>query len=143
LYKLKGEESTIKYYTGLEAMKNIYMNTLKEIRPHEDYLVIANQEKWYNLHPEFATSFIESRAKLNINTRALFQDSKIAREHRKIEKNFNQKIKILPLGTPLNVDTILLPKKMIALELTPPYMTVVIENKNIIELHREMFEIIW
>ena len=32
LYKLKGEESTIKYYTGLEAMKNIYMDTLKEIK---------------------------------------------------------------------------------------------------------------
>jgi sugar-specific transcriptional regulator TrmB len=143
LYKLKGEESVIKYYTGISKMQDLYMDTLKEIRSHEDYLVIANQEKWYNLDPKFAISYIEKRSKLNIKTRLLFQDSKIAREHHKFEKNFNQKSKILPAGTPLNVDTILLPKKMIVLELTPPYMTVVIENKSIIELHKEMFELIW
>ncbi|MDP9249078.1 MAG: BlaI/MecI/CopY family transcriptional regulator [bacterium] len=143
LYKLKGEESVIKYYTGISKMQAIYRDSLKEIRPHEDYLVIANQEKWYNLDPKFAVSYIEERAKLDIKTRLLFQDSKIAREHKKFEKNFNQKSKILPIGTPLNVDTILLPKKMVVLELTPPYMTVVIENKSIVELHREMFEIIW
>jgi sugar-specific transcriptional regulator TrmB len=143
LYKLKGEESVIKYYTGLGKMQGIYRDTLKEIRPHEDYLVIANQEKWYNLDPKFAISYIEDRARLDIKTRLLFQDSKIAREHKKFERNFNQRAKILPKGTPLNVDTLLLPKKMIVLELTPPYMTVVIENKSIIELHREMFELIW
>ncbi len=143
LYKLKGEESVIKYYTGISKMQDIYMDTLKEIRSHQDYLVIANQEKWYNLDPKFAISFTESRAKLNIKTRLLFQDSKIAREYKKFQKNYNQISKILPDGTPLNVDTILLPNKIIVLELTPPYMTVVIENKSIIELHREMFEIIW
>ncbi|MES3032047.1 MAG: helix-turn-helix domain-containing protein [Patescibacteria group bacterium] len=143
LYKLKGEESVIKYYTGISKMQDLYMDTLKEIRPHEDYLVIANQDKWYNLDPKFAVAYIESRAKLDIKTRLLFQDSKVAREHKKFEKNFNQSSKILPHGTPLNVDTILLPNKMIVLELTPPYMTIVIENKSLIELHREMFEIMW
>ena len=143
LYKLKGEESIIKYYTGISKMQDIYLDTLKEIKPHQDLLIIANQEKWYTLDPDFATSFIEKRAKLNINTRLLFQDSKIARDHKKLDKNFNQKAKILPANTSLNVDTLLLPKKMIVLELTPPYMTIVIENKSIIELHREMFEIIW
>jgi len=143
LYKLKGEESVIKYYTGIHKMQDLYMDTLKEIRPHEEYLVIANQEKWYNLDPKFATLFIEKQAKLDIKTRTLFQDSKIAREHKKFERNFNRKTKILPNKNPLNVDTILLPKKMLVLELTPPFMTLVIENKSIVELHREMFELIW
>ena len=143
LYKLKGEESVMKYYTGISKMQDIYMDTLKEIKLHEDYLVITNQEKWYNLNPTFALKYIEERSKLDIKTRLLFQDSAIAQEHKKFEQNFNQSIKILPAGTPLNVDTIFLPKKMIVLELTPPYMTIVIENKSIIELHKEMFEIIW
>lgn len=143
LYGLKGGESTIKYYTGLAAMHDIYRDTLKEIRPHEDYLVIANQEKWYNLDPKFALSYIEERAKLPIKTRALFQDSSIAREHKKIERNFNEQIKILPNTQSLNVDTVLLPEKLIVLELTPPYMTIVIENKSVVALHKEMFEIIW
>lgn len=143
LYNLKGGESTIKYYTGLSAMHDIYRDTLKEIRPHEDYLVITNQEKWYNLDSKFALNYIEERAKLPIKTRMLFQDSPLSREHKKIERNFNEEIKIFPPGTRLNVDTLLLPNKLITLELTPPYMTVVIENKSIIALHKEMFEIIW
>jgi sugar-specific transcriptional regulator TrmB len=143
LYKLRGEGSIIKYYTGISKMQDLYMDTLKEIRPYEDYLVISNDEKWCNLDPEFDLSYTEKRAKLNIQTRLLFQESKTAREHKKFEKNFNHKIKILPVGTQLNVDTILLPRKMIVFELTPPYMTIVIENKSIIELHREMFEIVW
>ncbi len=143
LYGLKGGESVIKYYTGLSAMQDIYRNTLKEIKPHEDYLVITNQEKWYNLDSKFALSYIEERSKLSIKTRLLFQDSPIAREHKNIERNYNEQIKILPNGNPLNVDTILLPEKMIVLELTPPYMTIVIENKSVVALHKEMFEIIW
>jgi sugar-specific transcriptional regulator TrmB len=143
LYSLKGGESVIKYYTGLKAMQDIYRDTLKEIKPHEDYLVITNQEKWYNLDPNFALNYIEERAKLPIKTRMLFQDSPLSQEHKKIERNFNEQIKIFAPETKLNVDTVLLPNKLITLELAPPYMTVVIENKSIIALHKELFEVIW
>ena len=143
LYGLEGGESVMKYYTGLSAMQEIYRSTLKEIRPREDYLVITNQEKWYNLDAKFALSYIEDRAKLPIKIRMLIQDSSLSREHKKLERNFNEEIKILSDDHPLNVDTLLLPNKMVILELTPPYMTIIIENKSVVALHKEMFEIIW
>lgn len=144
LHRLQGRESTIKVYTGLRAMKDLYLDTLKEIKIHEDYLVITNQDRWFNLDPDFwMKNYIEPRAKLNIKTRLLFQNSQISQEHKKFEKNFNEQIKILPDGVNLNVDTILLPNKMIVVELLPPYNITVIENQSIVELHREMFELIW
>jgi hypothetical protein len=143
LHNLHGTESVIKLYTGINAMQQIYMDTLKEIRPYEDYLVIANQDTWYNLDPVFSDRYIEARAKLSIRTRLLFQDSEVAKLHKSLGQNFNQEAKILPAGTTLHVDTLLLPKKLIIVELLPPYTTTVIENPSIIELHREMFEIIW
>lgn len=143
LYNLKAGESLIKYYTGLDAMKHIYFETLREIKNGQDYLVITNQEKWYNVDPKFALSYIEDRAKLNIKTRLLFQDSAIAQDHKKLERNFNEQVKILPKETELNVDTILLPNKLIVSDLTHPFITVVIENKSIVGLHKEMFELIW
>jgi len=143
LHKLEGGDSVVKFYTGQKAMQQIYMDTLKEINPHGDYLVIANQERWYDLDPKFSMHYIEERAKLNVKTRLLFQDSKIAKEHKRFEKNFHQEVKILPEGIKFNVDTLLLPKKLIIVELLPPYKTTVIENKSIIELHREMFELVW
>lgn len=144
LHKDEGRESVIKIYTGIKAMKQIYLDTLKEIKVNGDYMVITHQEKWFDLDPEFwMKNYIEKRAKLNIKTRLLFQDSKVAREHKKFEKNFNEQIKILPLNTDLNVDMILLPDKMIIVELIAPYMTLVIENKSIIELNRQMFNLLW
>ncbi len=143
LYGLKGGESVIKYYTGLQTMQDIYFATLKEIKLHEDYLVVTNEEKWRSFDNAFSNSYVEQRAKLPIKTRMLFQDSPIAREEKKFERNFNHQIKILPAGNPLNIDMLLLPNKLVAFEMTPPYMTVVIENQSIIALHREMFEIIW
>ncbi len=143
LHKLQGTESVIKFYTGIKTTQQIYLDTLKEINPHENYLVITNQEAWYELDPKFAMHYIEERAKLNIKTRLLFQDSKVAKEHKNLEKNFNQQVKILPTGNKLVVDTLLLPNKLVISELLPPYKTTVIENQSIIELHREMFEILW
>lgn len=143
MYNLKGGESFIKYYEGLEATKLIYEDLLKEIRPHEDYLVMGNQERWLELDPKFLQNFIEKRAKLNINIRLLFQDSKLAREHKKFEKNYNEKVKIMPAGTTLAVNSVIIPSKLVIHQLTPPIMAIVIENKSIIQMHKELFEIIW
>ncbi len=143
LYGLQGGESVIKYYTGIPAMQKIYWESLYELRPHEEYLVIANQEKWYNIDPTFSLSYIEERAKQPIVIRELFQDSPIAREHKKIERNLNAQVKILPPASPFNIDTVILPRKLITFELTPPYRTVVIENPSLVALQKELFEIIW
>ncbi len=143
LYNLKGGESFIKYYEGIEAVKNIYENLLKDIRPHEDYLVVGDQSHWMNLDPDYFQKFIEKRAKLNINIRLLFTDSDIARKHKKFEKNYNEKIKILPKNTKLKTNLVITPQRVVVHQLTEPIMAIVIENKSIIQMHKELFEIIW
>ena len=143
LYNLKGEEGTIKYYEGLEAIKSIYSGFLSELKPHDDYLVIANQEKWFNLDPKFFMKYKEDRAKKNVRTRMLFQDSPVAREHKKFEKNWNEEIKILPAGTKFNTDLVIMPNKVIFFSLDVPLIAIVIENKNIIQTQRELFELLW
>lgn len=143
LYNLGGGESFVKYYEGWQANKAIFLELLKEVKPHDDYLVITNQEKWYKLDPKFFQKFIEKRARLNIKIRLLLQDSKIAREHKKLQKNFNEKIKILPRGTVLNTNLIVLQHKIVIHQLITPYIAIVIENKSVVRMCREMFEIIW
>ena len=143
LYNLKDTQSTIKYYEGFESLKNIYMETLKEINPHEDYLVITNQEKWFNLDQKFATDYIEKRAKLHITTKLLFQDSIVARDHKRFERNYNESVKILPPETQLQVDTIILPKKLIITQTVAPISVIVIENQSVVQLQKTMFDLIW
>jgi sugar-specific transcriptional regulator TrmB len=143
LYNLKGEESNIKYYEGLEGIKSVYKNLLKDIKVNEDYLVISNRDVWLNLDKKFFMDFIKQRSKLNINNKLLLQDSKTAREFKKFEKNYNEKIKILPKETTLTTSLVIIPKRVVIHQLTPPIMAMVIENKSIIKMHRELFYIIW
>lgn len=143
LQNLKGSDALIKYYQGLEAVKNIYNDLLGEIKAHEDYLVVGAQDQWYQLDPKFFQEFIKRRAKLPINIRLLFTDSEIARKHQQIQEVYNEKIKILPRDTKLTTNLVITPKKVVIHQLTPPIMAIVIENKSIIQMHQELFEIIW
>lgn len=144
MYKLQGSESSIKYYSGLKAMKQIYLDSLNEVKFGEEYLVITNEEKWYNLDPNFwLKEYIEERAKFNYKTRILSQDSEIARHQKKFQQNFNQEFRILNHQVNLNIDMLILPNKLIIVDLVSPLTTLVIENKSIIELQKNIFEIIW
>lgn len=144
LYKLQGGEGSIKYYTGLRAMKKIYIDTLYDIKSGDEYLVITNQKKWFELDPDFwMKEYIEERAKLPCKTRIISENSDIAREHQKFQRNYNEEFRIFKEGTSINIDMVLTPNKLIIVDLLPPITTLVIENKNIIELQKQLFEIIW
>lgn len=143
LYNLQGGEGLIKYYEGLEAIKTIYEDILQEVKPHDDFLVISNTDAWYKLDPEFFRKYIEKRAKLNINIRLLLQDTPLARKHKEQEKNYHETIKFLPKGSPLSVNLLMIPNKLVFHQLIPPITATVIENKSIIALQRELFEVIW
>ncbi|MCX6789663.1 MAG: hypothetical protein NTZ42_03600 [Candidatus Gribaldobacteria bacterium] len=143
LYNQKDSGSLIKYYEGREAVKSVYENILNDIRPHEDYLVIGNQDLWLGLDKRYFAKFIKQRARLNINIKLILQDSAITRKHKEVERNFNEKIKILPKETTLNTNLVITPSRVIINQLTLPIMAMVIENKNIANTHRELFDIIW
>lgn len=143
IYEKKDSNSFIKYYEGLNAIKLIYTELLDEMTPRDEYMVITNQQEWFELDPSFFKSFIEKRSKLDINVRMLFQDSEIAQEHKKFERNYNEKIKILPKGTNLTTNLVITPKKVIIHQLTNQNLAIVIENENVYKMNKEMFEIMW
>lgn len=143
LYSLQGGEAFIKYYEGLESVKGVYEDLIRDIKPHEDYLVMGNVDHWIKLDKEFFSDFSYRRAKLPINIRLLVQDTEIGREWLALEKNFNSKVRLLPKETELTTNLVITPEKVLIHQLTPPVLGIVIENKNVIRMHREMYEIAW
>lgn len=143
IYNLKGGESLIKYYEGLESVKGVYEGLIRDVRPHEDYLIVSDQHKWITADKEYFLNFTRRRAKLPINIRLLLQDTPDAREFQKHEKMYNFKIKILPPQTKLNTNLVVIPQRSLIHQLTPPIIAIVIENKSVIQMFREMFEIMW
>lgn len=143
LYNLKGGESFIKYYQGIEAIKNVYEGLIKDVRPHEDYLIISDQKRWYEIDEKFFEDFSRRRAKLPINIRMLLVDSDVARLWKEREKMLNIKVKFLPQGTALSTNLVIIPERVVVQQLTPPIFAMVIENQSTIQMFQQMFEILW
>ncbi len=143
LYTMESGESVIRQYEGLEATKGIYEQLLKDVRPHDDYLILSNPELTFKIATDFFQDFIQRRAKLDIKIRMLAQDSPFARERQRFQKNHNEIIKILPPGTKLSTNLVIIPKYVVIHQMVPPIFAIVIENKNVIQMHREQFEIMW
>ena len=143
LYNLRAGESFIKFYEGLEAIKSVYESLLKDVQSGDDYLVFADDEQWFKLDREYFQDFIERRAKLNIHIRSILQDTTEGQRHKKYERNYNERIKILPRETTLTTNLVIIPRRVVIQQLTPPVNAIVIETKSVIKMHRELFEIVW
>jgi sugar-specific transcriptional regulator TrmB len=143
MYNLKGGESFIKYYEGIEGIKTVYESFLTDYKPNEDYLVISDTEEWHKHDPEYFEEFLKRRSKLKINVRMLLQDKPRAHKLKARERELNYKMKILPPKTDLITNTVIVPKKVLIQQLTHPVFGMVIENKSIIQMNRQLFEIIW
>lgn len=143
LYNHKGSIGFIKKYDGFEAVKTVYENILLDAVPEDDYLVMANQEKWIETSRQFFQKYIEKRSKIGMESRFIFQDSEIARYYKQFEKNWSSEIKIFPKGVVLDTNIIITRNKLIMQKLNEPLSTIVIEDKDVASTYREIFNLIW
>ena len=143
LYNLGGEESVIKYYEGREALKSVYLDNIRDIKPHQEYMVISNAEKLFNIYGDWFEKFVSDRGKLNINIRMILESNQWSREYSKFEKNYNHKIRFLPKETRLTTILVITPQRALIHQLNQPIMGIVIENRSAIEMHQQLFEVLW
>ena len=143
-YHLKSTESAIKYYEGLNAIKNVYSDLLKDLKPHDFYYAISNTDEWQTMDDDyFMKNHVEKRAELDITTNLLFVDTKISQYRKQIERNYNEKIRLLPKNSDIHVDMAITPYKLVMFQLHEPLIALVIENKTMISNQKALFEILW
>ncbi len=143
IFNLRAGEGTLRYYESLEAVKGVYDDILKDIRPHDYYLVIGDVERFLELDQKFFGGFLERRSKMDIEMRLLYSDSEKARYFKKFARNFNQQSKILPEGTKLTTSLVITPQKIVINQYETPFSCIVIQTKSAIQMQKEIFEIIW
>lgn len=144
LYALKGTESVLKYYEGLQAIENIYDELLDDLKPHDFYYAISNIDEWQATDEEYFLKYhVERRAGLNVETKLLFTDCAVAQSRLKTQKNFNEEIKVLPKDTDIHVDLVVTPYKLVMFQMKQPLIALMIENRSMVHMHKNLFEIMW
>ena len=143
LYNTGGGVSEIKFFRGVNGLKGVYEDILKELKSSDFYYVISNLDAWYSIDSDFLERFVQKRIKNNLRVKMLLQDNEKAQENKKFQTNFLQEVEILPHDTKLETDTIITPKKVIIVQLKDPITTFVIENNSIVTAHKQYFETMW
>lgn len=143
LHHLKGSESVIKYYEGIESLKTVYLEILDMVRSREDYYVLSDSTKWYSLAPDFFSEFLERRSKLDIVVRHIFSASSLSATHVKGHRRMNEVYKFLPKKAEIATNLVVIPRRVFVHSLVPPIIGMVIENQALIQMHREMYNVMW
>lgn len=143
MYNLKGGESFIRYYSGIAGVKNVYESMLRDAKPHDYYYVMSETEELFEKDGDYFNDFVSRRSKLNVDLRILLQDSPKSRQIKESDTRINKIVKILPPNTHLTTNLTVIPKRVAIHQIADPVMSIVIENKSVIQMHKDTFDIIW
>lgn len=146
----KTEDHAVRYYEGQGNIRSIYNDLIKSVRPGDFYLITANIDKFVEQDPEFYKDFFQRRAAIfkklpppGIDLRLLMTDTPQARARKNIDRQYAETIKILPASIKLSTNCVVIPKRLVLHQTVPPIFAVVIENYSLIEMQRQMFEMLW
>lgn len=140
---LENKDTLIKHFQGLEGIKTALDNLLKLYTPGDYYYVITDQEKWYELDPIYARTFLGKRKEIQSQPKMILQDNTFAREYIDTKISRNEQAKILTNEYQFEADLIITPKIIAVSQTVHPLNTLTIENEAIIGVCRQMFELVW
>ena len=144
MFNQKGGDSTLKHYEGLESLKQVYESMIKDIQPHEEYLVVGNVPLWKSLDEDyFLEDFTFRRSKLPIEIKLLLEVDDEALWFKKYEKNLNAEVRFLPKETKLKTNLVITPQRVFFHQLVEPAVGITIENQEMIKMQQEFFNVMW
>lgn len=143
MYNLQAEGSFIKYYEGTESIRNVYFDLLESLEHNDEFLVIGDPDLWETVNKNFATEFIKRRNKKKLQIRMILSDSELAHKYKEFERNFQEEIKFLLPESKIETNVVITPRRLVIQQMYAPVLAVTIENKSLIHLHRELFNVMW
>jgi len=143
LYLKKKHVTKVNNYEGLLSIKNIYRDMLEELNPGDFYYVFSDTEKFISLDPEFFTWYRNELVSKKITRKMITLPGEVMTHEKEFERNYNLEIKFLPEGRDLGIDTMITPKRVTMITLTDPLIGISIENQQMVESQKAIFESFW
>jgi sugar-specific transcriptional regulator TrmB len=142
LYNLKGSDSSIQLYEGIEGIKNSYNNLLIDPGSFDTYMVISNLKQYENLGDTYFSKYTKRRSNAGIHARLLLQQTYVDNQKIRYEGDPYSIIKILPEDVMLTTTTVITATQVVTIEHAEK-RALVITNPGIVKMHIELFNVIW
>jgi len=135
----------ITFYEGEGGMKELYQDTLDSLNSGDTILSYTGLIDFYKVFPkDFAQYYIQQRVKKKIRIRIITPLSSAADEWKKNSEKELREIKIVNNSDfNFNADTEIYGNKIALISYKENFMGVIIESKEINQMQRMAFEIMW
>lgn len=143
LYRATKNRPRIKYYEGLEGIKEMYNSILHQ--KEKEYLIFGPESAWLNMDEKWFEEFKKRRAGAKIKTRLILTDSPEARQRQQEAELTFSEVKILPKDFPYDITggVYIFREKVIYTEYKKDLISVEVQSKGIAEMQRLMFQWLW
>jgi len=135
----------ITYYEGFEGLKTMYWDTINSLRPGDEILEILGTKDVYDFFTkEFAEEYFAARLKNKISLRLIAPKGPESIDALKRGREHLRRVKFLE-GTHSQFQSgvEIYGNKVLLISLTENFMGVIIESKQISDMHRAAFEALW
>ena len=143
LYNANAAKPAIRFYEGLEALKQVFNETL-ELKKGEEILVYSSAESIHTyLGDVYVKNYLAQRKQKGIIQRAIAEDSLSAQEHLKHDKEELRQTRLVskeffPFSNEINIFR----NKMLIISYKD-FFGVVIESAEIAKTQKAIFELAW
>ncbi|MBI4427317.1 MAG: hypothetical protein HY569_02450 [Candidatus Magasanikbacteria bacterium] len=144
LYQAAEHRPIVRFYKGLEAIKKLHDDILKE-RGLKQYDILTAEADWLNLDKEFFSSFLQRRADRGIHTRLILDSKSKGLEHQEKNKQLNREVRFLPpeYQDAYTSEVYIMPRKVIFIAEKKELLAVEIESMDIVEAQQFLFNFLW
>lgn len=135
----------ITFYEGLGGMRELYQDTLNTLLPGDVILSFTGLSDFYKLVPrEFSEWYIKERVKKKIRIKIISPISEASGEWKSNDIKELREIKLVDNPDfKFNADTEIYGNKIALLSYKENFMGVIIESKEINQMQRMAFELMW
>lgn len=138
VYNKKKIKPRVLFYEGLDGIKKIYEDTIKE-KPDE--ILEWNTADIFRAFPGFPKEYLSQRLKNNIHAKRIASNEPRWHEHKKLDEAEISETKLLPFfDIPIEINIY---KNKVAFMSYKDEMGLIIESKGIAEAMRKIYMIFW
>jgi len=145
---IAGDKAHVQLYEGIDGIKTVWKKTLEkknnEILAFSGYRLAEQTAMYYGReYVEWGLNYIKERAKKNIFTRVISEDSVQARERQKVDKEELRELRIVPKEKFLFRNEIDILDDWVAVTSYKELVALVIESKEFAQTMKNIFELSW
>jgi sugar-specific transcriptional regulator TrmB len=140
LYLTSAKKPRVRYYDGESGLQLVMNEVLKEA---SELLAIGSANDIFRTLSEYFPKFSLQRSKAKIPLRAIFRDSPKAHERQALDKQQLRQTKIIKTEIPFSTLNWIWQNKIALVAFKQNFSIVVIEDKEITQTFRALFEYLW